>query len=62
MKDDMGGAAAVLGTVIMMYLVPRLTAGGHWVPLFVVGVLLIPLALLSVFLLAGRIGDKHQCE
>lgn len=58
----LGGAAAVLGTVIMMYLVPRLTAGGHWIPLFVVGVLLIPLALLSVFLLAGHIGRKTETE
>ena len=56
----LGGAAAVLGTICMMYLVPVLTAGGNWVPLFIVGGLLAPLALLSVLLFAGDIGSKSR--
>jgi ACS family hexuronate transporter-like MFS transporter len=45
----LGGAAAVLGIVISTYLVPILTQGGNWIPFFAMGLLLIPLSLLSVF-------------
>lgn len=45
----LGGAAAVLGIVISTYLVPILTQGGNWIPFFAMGLLLIPLSLISVF-------------
>ena len=46
----MGGASAVLGIVISTYLVPILTRGQNWVPFFAMGLLLIPLSIISVFL------------
>ncbi|MFI3294136.1 MAG: hypothetical protein SNI70_11550 [Rikenellaceae bacterium] len=51
----LGGAAAVLGVLITMYLVPMITAGGNWGLFFVMGGALIPLSLLSVFLCAKKI-------
>lgn len=51
----LGGASAVLGVLITMYLVPSITAGGNWVLFFVMGAALIPLSLLSVFLCAKKI-------
>ncbi len=45
----LGGAAAVLGIVISTYLVPLLTKGGNWTPFFVMGLILIPLSVISVF-------------
>ena len=46
----MGGASAVLGIVISTYLVPILTKGGNWVPFFAMGLLLIPLSVISIYL------------
>lgn len=43
-----GGAAAVLGTIITMFLVPYITAGNNWTPFFVMGALLVPLSIGSV--------------
>lgn len=51
----LGGAAAVLGTICTMFLVPYITTGNNWVMFFVMGALLIPLCLISVFLFAGKI-------
>ena len=51
----LGGAAAVLGTIITMLAVPYITTGGNWVLFFVMGALLIPLAIASVFFFAGKI-------
>lgn len=51
----LGGASAVLGVLITMYLVPSITAGGNWFLFFVMGGSLIPLSLLSVFLCARKI-------
>ena len=45
-----GGAAAVLGTIITMFLVPYITAGNNWTPFFVMGALLVPLSIGSVLL------------
>lgn len=50
----MGGASAVLGIVISTYLVPILTKGGNWTPFFVMGILLIPLTILSVTLFSPK--------
>jgi MFS transporter, ACS family, hexuronate transporter len=50
----MGGASAILGIVISTYLVPMLTAGGSWTPFFMMGGLLIPLAVFSVFIFAPK--------
>lgn len=51
----LGGASAVLGVLITMYLVPSITAGGNWILFFAMGGSLIPLSLLSVFLCARKI-------
>lgn len=50
----MGGASAVLGIVISTYLVPILTKGGNWVPFFAMGLLLIPLSIISVFVFSPK--------
>lgn len=56
----LGGAAAVAGTIITMYLVPYITTGGNWVLFFVMGALLVPLCITSVFLFAGKIQHIQQ--
>lgn len=53
-----GGTAAVVGVLIMNSLIPWVTApeiDPNWVPAFVIGALLVPLALLSVWLLARKV-------
>lgn len=50
----LGGAAAVLGTILAMVLVPFITKAG-WVPFFIFGGLLFPLSIIAVFLFAGKI-------
>ena len=50
----LGGASAVLGTILAMVIVPMITKVG-WAPFFIFGGLLFPLAIISVFLLAGNI-------
>ncbi len=50
----LGGASAVLGIVLSTYLVPMLTRGGNWTPFFIMGGLLIPLSVLSVFIFAPK--------
>jgi len=50
----LGGASAVLGIIISTYLVPVLTRGGNWVPFFAMGLLLIPLSILSVFIFSPK--------
>jgi ACS family hexuronate transporter-like MFS transporter len=49
-----GGTSAVLGVLITIWLVPILTETSY-VPFFMMGALLVPLGLASVFLLAGTI-------
>jgi len=50
----LGGASAVLGIIISTYLVPVLTRGGNWIPFFAMGLLLIPLSILSVFVFSPK--------
>jgi ACS family hexuronate transporter-like MFS transporter len=45
----LGGAAAVAGTIITMFLVPYITSDSNWVFFFVMGALLVPLSMVSVF-------------
>lgn len=49
-----GGTSAVVGVLITIQLVPIITAQSY-VPFFVLGALLVPLAVLSVWILGGRI-------
>ena len=51
----LGGAAAVLGTIVSILLVPYLTQSGVWTLFFVLGASLVPVSLLCVFLFGGRI-------
>lgn len=55
----LGGASAVLGTILAMIIVPMITRVG-WVPFFLFGGLLFPLAIGSVFLLAGTIRNIDE--
>jgi len=51
----LGGASAVLGTIVTMLLVPYITTNNNWVLFFVMGALLVPLSIGSVFIFAGKI-------
>jgi MFS transporter, ACS family, hexuronate transporter len=57
----MGGASAILGIIISTYLVPILTKGGNWMPFFVMGLLLIPLSIVSVFIFTPK-NEKINSE
>ena len=46
----LGGAAAVLGTIISMFAVPYITAGGNWFLFFAMGTAMLPLSILSIFI------------
>jgi len=50
----LGGAAAVMGTIIAMFAVPIITKVS-WVPFFILGGSLFPISIISVFLLGGKI-------
>lgn len=54
----LGGAAAVLGTIITMFLVPYITADNNWIFFFVMGALLVPLSIASVFIFGEKIIDQ----
>ena len=49
-----GGTSAVVGVLITTWIVPAITQESY-APFFILGALLVPLAMLSVWLLAGRI-------
>lgn len=49
-----GGTSAVLGVLIMIWLVPVITKISY-VPFFVLGALYVPLGVLSIYILAGEI-------
>ena len=49
------GMAAKLGAAGLTYLVPWLTLGGNYTPAFVIGAALAVIALLSIWVLCGRI-------
>ncbi len=50
-----GGTSAVLSVMVMNWLVPVMTADGNYVSVFLVGALLVPLSLISVWVLGGNI-------
>jgi ACS family hexuronate transporter-like MFS transporter len=53
----LGGAAAVLGTIVTMFLVPYITSDNNWIFFFVMGALLVPLSIASVFIFGKKIID-----
>ena len=55
----LGGAAATLGVILSMLFIPSLTKGGNWLPFFVLGAALVPLALSSVFFFGGKIEKQR---
>lgn len=55
----LGGAAAVLGTILAMVVVPMITRAG-WTPFFIFGGLLFPISILAVFLFGGRIQNIDE--
>ncbi len=55
-----GGAAATLGVILSMIFIPGLTAGGNWLPFFILGAVLVPLSVISVFFFGGKI--EHQAD
>ena len=57
----MAGASAVFGTILAMVIVPFITKAG-WVPFFIFGGMLFPIALLCVFLLSGKIQNIELDE
>ena len=54
-----GGTAAVVGVLITTWIVPAITETSY-VPFFILGALLVPCAMLSVWTLAGRIEPVSQ--
>ncbi len=50
----LGGASAILGIILSTYLVPILTEGGNWIPFFIMGIVLIPLSVVSVLIFASN--------
>ena len=50
----LGGAAAMAGTIPVTLIVPKLTTGGNWTPLFVLSIALIVATLFYMFVVAGR--------
>ncbi len=56
----LGGASAVLGTIISILLVPYLTQSGVWTPFFVLGAAFVPASLLCVFFFGGRIEQVRK--
>ena len=57
----MAGASAVFGTILAMVIVPFITKAG-WVPFFIFGGMLFPIALMCVFLLSGKIQNIELDE
>jgi ACS family hexuronate transporter-like MFS transporter len=57
----LGGAAAVLGTILAMYAVPYITTVS-WVPFFILGGSLFPISIMFVFLFGGKIQNIDQDE
>jgi len=50
----LGGAAAVLGTIISMFAIPYITAGGNWFLFFVMGTVMLPLSILAIFIFSPK--------
>jgi len=51
----LGGAAATFGVIISMLAVPYITTGGNWIWFFILGAILVPLAVASVFFFGKKI-------
>ena len=51
----LGGTAAVFGVLITMWLVPYLTRDHNWAPVFIMGAVIIPLGVASLFLFSGKV-------
>lgn len=58
----LGGAAATVGTIISIFLVPILTKGSNWLPFFIMGALLVPLSMLCIFIFGGKIEQQIISE
>lgn len=56
----LGGASAVLGTILSILCIPYLTQSGDWTAFFVLGAALVPASLLCVFLFGGRIEQQTK--
>lgn len=56
----LGGAAAVLGTIVSILFIPYLTQSGVWTSFFILGAALVPASLLCVFLFGGRIEQQTE--
>ena len=54
----LGGTAATLGVIITMLFVPYLTKGGHWLPFFILGAVLVPLSIGSIYFFGGKIEQQ----
>jgi ACS family hexuronate transporter-like MFS transporter len=57
----MGGTTAVVGTIVVTWLVPAITKTSY-VPFFVLGAALVPLSWLCITLIAGKKGEGHPIE
>lgn len=55
----LGGASAVLGTILAMVIVPMITQAG-WAPFFIFGGMLFPISILAVFFFGGRIQNIDE--
>ncbi len=55
----LGGAAAVLGTICTMFLVPYITTGNNWIPFFIMGALLVPLSIGSVLFFSTKASQSN---
>jgi len=51
----LGGAAATFGVIISMLAVPYIATGGNWIWFFILGAILVPLAVASVFFFGKKI-------
>ena len=54
----LGGAAATVGTIISIFLVPVLTQGSNWLPFFIMGASLVPLSMISILFFGGKIEQQ----
>ena len=58
----LGGAAAVVGTLVATWLIPMLTQSGNWTSFFILGGSLVPLCLISIFLCGGKIEQVSNAK
>lgn len=56
-----GGTAAVVGVIITIWMVPAITVNSY-VPFFLLGAILVPLAVLSVWIFGGRIEPVKRID